>query len=1817
MAAAPAGQQQKQQQRAWSLVAAPVFSVSLWLLCSAPQVGGDQSQGAIFLREFTLIRRESLNEDFLSDLLNTNHRIEDTSSRTARSEEDRDTLWDAWGSWSECSRTCGGGASYSLRRCLSSKSCEGRNIRYRTCSNVDCPPEAGDFRTQQCSAHNDVKYQGQFYEWLPVSNDPDNPCSLKCQAKGTSFVVELAPKVLDGTRCYTESLDMCISGLCQIVGCDHQLGSTVKEDNCGVCNGDGSTCRLVRGQYKSQLLANKPDDTVVVIPYGSRHVRLVLKGPDHLYLETKTLQGLKGENSLGSAGSFLVDNSSVDLQTFPDKEILRMPGPLTADFTVKIRYAGAADSTVQFIFYQPIIHRWRETDFFPCSASCGGGYQLTSAECYDLRSNRVVSDQYCHYYPENIKPKPKLQECNLDPCPASDGYKQIMPYDLYHPLPRWESTPWTACSSSCGGGIQSRTISCVEEDIQGLISSVEEWKCMYTPKMPIVQPCNIFDCPKWLAQEWSPCTVTCGQGLRYRVVLCIDHRGMHTGGCTAKTKPHIKEECIVPTPCYKPKEKLPVEAKLPWYKQAQELEEGAIVSEEPTFIPETWSACSVTCGVGIQVRLVKCQVLLSFSQSVADLPIDECEGPKPASERACYGGPCNGETSEYSPEEADVFYGGSQDFDELHDWEYEGFTECSESCGGGVQEAVVACLNKQTREFADENLCVSSRRPPQLLKACNLEPCPPRWETGQWSSCSLTCGVGLQTRDVFCSHLLSRETNETVILADGLCHKPQPILVQACNRFDCPPSWYLSEWQQCSQTCGGGLEKRDVLCKQRMADGSFLELPETFCSPLRPASQQACQNEDCPPEWLLSDWTQCSVSCGEGTQKRNAICRKMLNTGLSAIVNSSLCPPLPFSSLVRPCAIATCARHQRPPHKQPPLIMAQKKVFIQTRKQRKLHFVVGGYAYLLPKTSVILRCPVRRFRKPMITWEKDGKRLISSAHVTIAPYGYMKIHRLKPSDTGTYTCSAGLAREHFVIKLIGGHNKRMAALSLGMMKEEEASLNEALHAQEKHRNGILFNGSKTEKRGLLTDPSSRYDDIVLRLLEYRGWPRDHPEPWEAQDSAERNVSSEEDQGQEYILPFTMVASQDRLDDILRNLSQQPEEVQDVYSKQLVAQLAHEIFKSHLEHQESLFKTQGSRVSSASVEVPFSKYFSEFTSSLRTSSAEAHLSTSPELTNGSRGPHRKPAILKKISAAQQLSASEVVTHLGHTVVLASGTLSVLLHCEAVGNPRPTISWAKNGELVQFSKRILLQPDDSLQILEPVEADVGFYTCNATNALGSDSVSIAVTLAGKPLIKTSRATLVNKELPAVTVDIGSTVKTILGANVTINCQVAGVPEAELTWFRNKIKLAPGHYLQDGSLQIENVSLSDQGLYSCRAANIRGQITESTQLLVLDPPQFPHRLEDMAAALSITGPGVPSVITSPSGTRKVLSPGSSVLIGCPVNGHPAPNITWFHAGQPLSMPHHVLSSGEIIQILNISHDYQGEISCVAQNEAGSLVQKTSLTVQDYWWSVDKMSPCSASCGNKGLQYHQLRCLLDRTQVNISHCMEKPKPALQPVACNRRDCPSRWMVTSWSHCTQSCGGGIQTRRVTCQKLTAAGSSMPMSNDACAQISKRPVDTQSCNRQLCVEWATSAWGQCNGACIGSRLAVQHRQVFCRTRDGISVPSDQCSSLPRPLSTQNCWTDACGVHWRVSLWTLCTATCGNYGFQSRRVECVRVRTNKPVQEHYCAWRPRPANWQRCNITPCENVECRDTTRYCEKVKQLKLCQLTQFKSRCCGTCGKA
>lgn len=55
--------------------------------------------------------------------------------------------------------------------------------------------------------------------------------------------------------------------------------------------------------------------------------------------------------------------------------------------------------------------------------------------------------------------------------------------------------------------------------------------------------------------------------------------------------------------------------------------------------------------------------------------------------------------------------------------------------------------------------------------------------------------------------------------------------------------------------------------------------------------------------------------------------------------------------------------------------------------------------------------------------------------------------------------------------------------------------------------------------------------------------------------------------------------------------------------------------------------------------------------------------------------------------------------------------------------------------------------------------------------SSIISHFFSSSGKPLVKTSRITVINTKEPAITADVGSTIKTVRGVNVTINCQVAG--------------------------------------------------------------------------------------------------------------------------------------------------------------------------------------------------------------------------------------------------------------------------------------------------------------------------------------------------------------------------------------------------------------------------------------------------------------
>lgn len=149
--------------------------------------------------------------------------------------------WSTWSEWSTCSRTCDGGVTYQLRTCHAQQGCKGDAIRYKICNMQPCPDQQ-DFRALQCTAYNDVPYDGALFSWEP-HYDYSEPCVLTCRGLPTaqltdegaaappnseidynlystdddpSVVVQLSDRVQDGTRCRPGSLDMCIQGKCQV-----------------------------------------------------------------------------------------------------------------------------------------------------------------------------------------------------------------------------------------------------------------------------------------------------------------------------------------------------------------------------------------------------------------------------------------------------------------------------------------------------------------------------------------------------------------------------------------------------------------------------------------------------------------------------------------------------------------------------------------------------------------------------------------------------------------------------------------------------------------------------------------------------------------------------------------------------------------------------------------------------------------------------------------------------------------------------------------------------------------------------------------------------------------------------------------------------------------------------------------------------------------------------------------------------------------------------------------------------------------------------------------------------------------------------------------------------------------------------------------------------------------------------------------------------------------------------------------------------------------------------------------------------------------
>uniref|UniRef100_A0A8C6MJH1 ADAM metallopeptidase with thrombospondin type 1 motif, 10 n=1 Tax=Nothobranchius furzeri TaxID=105023 RepID=A0A8C6MJH1_NOTFU len=378
--------------------------------------------------------------------------------------------WGLWSPWGECSRTCGGGVSSSVRHCdsprptIGGKYCLGERKRFRSCNIDECPAGSRDFREIQCSDFDNIPFRGKFYSWKPYRGGGVKPCSLNCLAEGYNFYTERAPAVVDGTPCRDDSLDVCVNGECKHVGCDRVLGSDVREDRCRTCGGDGSSCVYVEGVFNDSL----PDggyEEVVRIPKGSVfiHIQELNISLNYLVLKSKSDQYfINGKLTIDTPRSFNIAGTTFHYRRPTDgPEILEALGPTNISLIVMV-LVREENPGIHFRFNPPISRdslsgfAWHYTSWsrcsalcaggippspnLPCTPSCGPGYRHRVVVCKNGESGDTLPESKC---PKHGRPTSRVR-CNLQRCPP----------------PRWVAGPWGECSAKCGLGQEMRSVQC-------------------------------------------------------------------------------------------------------------------------------------------------------------------------------------------------------------------------------------------------------------------------------------------------------------------------------------------------------------------------------------------------------------------------------------------------------------------------------------------------------------------------------------------------------------------------------------------------------------------------------------------------------------------------------------------------------------------------------------------------------------------------------------------------------------------------------------------------------------------------------------------------------------------------------------------------------------------------------------------------------------------------------------------------------------------------------------------------------------------------------------------------------------------------------------------------------------------------------------------------------------------------------------------------------------------------------------------------------------------------------------------------------------
>uniref|UniRef100_A0A4W5JXL8 Ig-like domain-containing protein n=1 Tax=Hucho hucho TaxID=62062 RepID=A0A4W5JXL8_9TELE len=118
------------------------------------------------------------------------------------------------------------------------------------------------------------------------------------------------------------------------------------------------------------------------------------------------------------------------------------------------------------------------------------------------------------------------------------------------------------------------------------------------------------------------------------------------------------------------------------------------------------------------------------------------------------------------------------------------------------------------------------------------------------------------------------------------------------------------------------------------------------------------------------------------------------------------------------------------------------------------------------------------------------------------------------------------------------------------------------------------------------------------------------------------------------------------------------------------------------------------------------------------------------------------------------------------------------CQAVGDPKPRITWMKKGKKVSSQRFEVIEFDDgsgSVLRIQPLRThrDEAIYECTATNSVGEINTSAKLTV------------LEEDQIPHgfPTIDMGPQLKVVEKTRTaTMLCAASGNPDPEISWFKD---------------------------------------------------------------------------------------------------------------------------------------------------------------------------------------------------------------------------------------------------------------------------------------------------------------------------------------------------------------------------------------------------------------------------------------------------